>query len=275
MAKAGMIPAKWLHSRYRVSVDRRILLLPARWHGRGRPVEVVCISMVMRLDFFLAHGTGLSRKQVKILIGKGAVRVDGEARPKANTRVTEGQAVWLHDERVQLPGHRYLMLHKPAGVVSATEDGEYRTVVDLIPVELRRDLHPAGRLDRDTTGLVLLTSDGDWSHRLTSPNHACGKRYRVSCADPVSDEDLQALRDGILLRGEDKPTLPAQAERVSGRELLLTITEGRYHQVKRMLAARGNKVVALHREQIGEIELDADLAPGAFRVLTEEEIASI
>lgn len=231
--------------------------------------------MVMRLDFFLAHSTGLSRKQVKILIGKGAVRVDGEARPKANTRVAEGQGVWLHDEPVQLPGPRYLMLHKPEGVVSATEDGEHRTVLDLIPAELRRDLHPAGRLDRDTTGLVLLTSDGDWSHRLTSPNHECGKRYRVTCAEPISDEDLQALRDGILLRGEDSPTRPARAERVDAHTVLLTITEGRYHQVKRMLAARGNKVVGLHREQIGEIVLDADLAPGEFRVLTEEEIASI
>lgn len=231
--------------------------------------------MVMRLDFFLAHGTGLSRKQVKMLIGKGAVRVDGETRPKANTRVVEGQGVWLHDEPVQLQGHRYLMLHKPVGVVCSTDDAEHRTVLDLIPAELRRDLHPAGRLDRDTTGLVLLTSDGDWSHRLTSPNHECAKRYRVSCADPVSNEDLLALCDGILLRGEDSPTLPAQAERVSERELLLTITEGRYHQVKRMLAARGNKVVGLHREQIGGIKLDAVLAPGEFRALTEEEVASI
>lgn len=229
----------------------------------------------MRLDFFLAHSTGLSRKQVKILIGKGAVRVAGEPRPKANTKVSEGQAVWLHEELVQLPGHRYLMLHKPDGVVCSTEDGEHRTVLDLVPAELRRDLHPAGRLDRDTTGLVLLTSDGEWSHRLTSPNRACAKRYRVSCADPVSEEDLEALRNGMLLRGEDKPTLPALAERVSASVLLLSITEGRYHQVKRMMAARGNKVVGLHREKIGEILLDATLAPGDFRPLSEDEIRSI
>ncbi|MCK5887318.1 MAG: pseudouridine synthase, partial [Alcanivorax sp.] len=144
-----------------------------------------------------------------------------------------------------------------------------------LPAELRQDLHPAGRLDRDTTGLVLLTSDGQWSHRLTSPNHHCDKRYRVTCADPVSDADLQALRDGILLRGEDSPTLPARAERLTADQLLLTIREGRYHQVKRMLAARGNKVVALHREQIGEIALDAALAPGEFRSLSEEEVQSL
>ena len=229
----------------------------------------------MRLDYFLAHSTGLSRKQVKALIGRGEVQVEGEPRPKANTRLASGQGVWLRGEPLALPGHRYLMLHKPAGVVCSTEDPEHRTVLDLIPVELRRDLHPAGRLDRDTTGLVLLTSDGDWSHRLTSPNHQCAKRYRVRCADPVSDGDLQALRDGVLLRGEEKATLPAKAERVGESELLLTITEGRYHQVKRMLAARGNKVVGLHREQIGAIVLDAGLAPGEYRALTEEEIASL
>lgn len=229
----------------------------------------------MRLDYFLAHSAGLSRKEAKQLISRGAVTVDGEARPKANLQLRDGQGVWLHDQPLQLPGHRYLMLHKPAGVVCSTDDPEHRTVLDLLPAELRQDLHPAGRLDRDTTGLVLLTTDGQWSHRLTSPNHHCDKRYRVTCADPVSDQDLQALRDGILLRGEDSPTLPARAERVHADQLLLTIREGRYHQVKRMLAARGNKVVALHREQIGEIALDADLAPGAFRLLTKEEIASI
>lgn len=229
----------------------------------------------MRLDYFLAHSAGLTRKEAKQLISRGAVTVEGEARPKANLQLKEGQGVWLHGDAVQLPGHRYLMLYKPAGVVCSTDDPEHRTVLDLLPAEWRRDLHPAGRLDRDTTGLVLLTSDGQWSHRLTSPNHHCAKRYRVTCADPVSDEDLQALRDGILLRGDESPTLPAGAERVDAHQLLLTLHEGRYHQVKRMLAARGNKVVALHREQIGEIALDGALTPGAFRLLTKEEIASI
>ncbi len=249
-----------LHSRHLMSVIMAVF-----------PVTV----LPMRLDYFLAHSAGLTRKEAKQLISRGAVTVEGEARPKANLQLQDGQGVWLHGEPVQLPGHRYLMLHKPAGVVCSTDDPAHRTVLDLLPVELRQDLHPAGRLDRDTTGLVLLTTDGQWSHRLTSPNHQCDKRYRVSCADPISDADLQALCDGILLRGEDAPTLPARAERVNTHQLLLAIHEGRYHQVKRMLAARGNKVVALHREQIGEIALDADLAPGAFRLLTKGEIASI
>lgn len=226
----------------------------------------------MRLDYFLAHSTGLTRKEAKQLISRGAVTMAGEACPKANLQLRDGQGVWLHGEPVQLPGHRYLMLHKPAGVVCSTDDPEHRTVLDLLPAELRQDLHPAGRLDRDTTGLVLLTSDGQWSHRLTSPNHQCDKCYRVTCADPVSDADLLALCEGILLRGEDAPTLPAGAERLGGNQLRLTIHEGRYHQVKRMLAARGNKVVALHREQIGEIALDVALAPGEFRPLSEDEI---
>ena len=255
-----MIPAMALRSRHLMSVIMTV-----------SPVTV----LPMRLDYFLAHSAGLTRKEAKQLISRGAVTVEGEARPKANLQLRDGQGVWLHGEPVQLPGHRYLMLHKPAGVVCSTDDPEHRTVLDLLPAELRQDLHPAGRLDRDTTGLVLLTTDGQWSHRLTSPNHQCDKRYRVTCADPVSDEDLQALRDGIQLRGEDRPTLPAGADRVDAHQLLLTIHEGRYHQVKRMLAARGNKVVALHREQIGEIALDVALAPGEFRALSEEEIHSL
>lgn len=229
----------------------------------------------MRLDYFLAHSAGLTRKEAKRLISSGAVTVEGEAKPKANLQLRPDQAVMLHGEVVQLPGHRYLMLYKPVDVVCSTDDPAHRTVLDLLPPALRSQVHPAGRLDRDTTGLVLLTSDGQWSHRLTSPNHECGKRYRVTCMDSVSDGDLQTLREGILLRGEDSPTLPARAERVNAHTLVLTITEGRYHQVKRMLAACGNKVEGLHREQIGEIVLDADLSPGEYRVLTEDEIAGI
>ena len=255
-----MIPAIPLHSRHLMSVIMVVFLVTV---------------LPMRLDYFLAHSAGLTRKEAKRLISGGAVTVEGEAKPKANLQLRPDQAVALHGEPVQRPRQRYLMLHKPAGVVCSTDDPEHRTVLDLLPAELRPDLHPAGRLDRDATGLVLLTSDGQWSHRLTSPNHQCGKRYRVTCTDPVSDEDLQALADGILLRGEDSPTLPAQVEWVNAHTLRLTITEGRYHQVKRMLAACGNKVVGLHREQIGDIVLDADLAPGEYRVLTEDEIAGI
>lgn len=229
----------------------------------------------MRLDYFLAHSTGMSRKVVKQWIRQGRVSVDGTHQCKANQPVLAEQRICVDGAVVELQGERYWMLHKPAGVVCSTADAEHRTVLDLLPVEARSGVHPVGRLDRDTTGLVLLTSDGGWSHAVTSPKRVCGKRYRVTCADTVSDEDLAALRAGVLLRGEEKPTLPATAQRLSDTELLLTIHEGRYHQVKRMLAARGNRVVALHREQVGEIVLDAALAAGEYRALTSQEVDSV
>lgn len=226
----------------------------------------------MRLDYFISHCTGLSRKQAKQLIRDGAVQVNGQSSVKANSSV-DGVEVLLHGKPLQLPGHRYLMMHKPDGVVCSTDDPLHRTVLDLLPAELRRGLHVVGRLDRDTTGLVLLTSDGEWSHRLASPKYDCAKRYLVSCVEPVSDADLVALSDGILLRNDDKPTLPAMAERLTSHTLLLTLSEGRYHQVKRMLAARGNRVDALHRQQIGQIVLDPLLQPGDYRHLSAREIA--
>lgn len=229
----------------------------------------------MRLDYFLAHSAGLTRKQAKQCLRRGDVAVAGEPRPKANLQLHSGQAVWLDGQPLALPSHRYLMLNKPVGVVTSTADPGHRTVLDLLPKAQRSGLHPAGRLDVDTTGLVLLTTDGQWSHRVTSPNYHCPKRYRVTCAEPVSDADLEALSAGVLLRGETRPTAPAQAQRLGERRLLLTLAEGRYHQVKRMLAARQNRVVALHREQIGTLTLDENLAEGQSRALTEMEIASI
>jgi len=145
-------------------------------------------------------------------------------------------------------------------------------VIDLIPAEQRRGLRIVGRLDRDTTGLLLLTTDGQWAHRLMSPRHHCAKRYRVTTAEPLDDAQLTRLRDGVVLHDDPAPTRPAEARALSDTELLLTISEGRYHQVKRMLAAVGNRVVALHREAVGHIELAPDLPAGAWRPLTDAEI---
>lgn len=224
----------------------------------------------MRLDYFLAHATGLTRKQVKQLISSGAVTVDGTARPKAGL-LLRGETVWLHGETVQLPGEQYLMLHKPAGVVCSTDDPQHPSVLTLLPPALRRTLRIVGRLDIDTTGLLLLTTDGQWSHRITSPRSHCPKRYRAVLADPLDEHALQRLREGLVLRDDPTPTRPAQAQLLDAQTLLLTLTEGRYHQVKRMLAAVGNRVLALHREAIGDIELDASLQPGEWRALTAEE----
>ncbi len=227
----------------------------------------------MRLDFYIAHATGLSRREVKILISRGEISVDDDSRPKASLQLQPGQKVRCRGDLLSLPGHRYLMLHKPAGLVSSTSDRDGPSVLQLLPAELRRDLHIVGRLDADTTGLLLLSSDGQWSHRITSPKSSCSKVYHVSTARPLTGQMIKQLVDGVLLRGEDRPTLPAQVEQLDHCCLRLTIDEGRYHQVKRMLAAVGNHVEALHRESIGALSLDPALAPGEYRALTDKETA--
>jgi 16S rRNA pseudouridine516 synthase len=164
------------------------------------------------------------------------------------------------------------MLNKPLGYLSTEAEANHPSALSLIDSPLK--IHAAGRLDVDTSGLLLLTSDGQWSHKVTSPNSKKFKDYRVSLADIISDEDLQLLEQGLMLRGEDKPTHPASTKRISENQILLSISEGRYHQVKRMCAAIGNKVVALHREKVGEVTLDAQLQPGEYRELSETEVAS-
>ncbi|KAF0801745.1 pseudouridylate synthase [Alcanivorax xiamenensis] len=229
----------------------------------------------MRLDYFVAHATGLTRKQVKTLIRSGAIQVfdgaGGAVPVKPDRRLeTDMRVVW-EGRPLRLEGHRYLMLHKPMGVVCSTEDPGHRTVLDLLPGDQRAGLHAAGRLDLDTTGLVLLTSDGQWSHRITSPQHHCAKRYRVTTAEPVTRAQVDALSAGVVLRDDSRPTREAQVEVVAPLCLRLTISEGRYHQVKRMLAAVGNRVVALHREAVGDVVLDPALTPGEWRPLTDAE----
>lgn len=229
---------------------------------------------VMRLDYFVAHATGLTRSQARQLISRGAVRVDGHVRARANQKLTD-ETVYLDDAPLSLPGERYLMLNKPTGVICSTDDPGHRTVLDLVPGDLRRDLHSAGRLDLDTTGLVLLTSDGRWSHRITSPNTHCPKRYRVGTAAPLTDKALNQLRAGVVLRDDPVPTRTAEVEPVDDTTFYLTISEGRYHQVKRMLAAVGNRVVTLHRDRIGTLQLDGTLVPGNWRHLTDAEVLNV
>lgn len=229
----------------------------------------------MRLDQYLASGTGLSRKDAKRAITGKRVQVNDQLCRSTSANINTGDSVLLDGEPVTLPGELYLMLHKPAGVISATTDSNQPTALDLLPPELARQVHIAGRLDKDTTGLLLITSDGQWSHRVTSPRRDCPKTYRVQLAEPLTAEARQALEQGIQLNGEDTATRPAQVLACSEQEIELTISEGRYHQVKRMLAAVGNHVTALHRQRIGAIELDAGLAPGQFRELTRSEIDSV
>ena len=170
---------------------------------------------------------------------------------------------------------RYLMLHKPTGYVCANSHSEYPVVVDLIRLPRWQELQIVGRLDLDTTGLVLLTDDGQWNHRITSPRSECTKIYRVATANPIAQETVEFFAAGVQLHGEKALTRPAQLELISSHEARLQIHEGKYHQVKRMFAAAGNLVVGLHRESIGDIQLDPALAPGEYRALTEDEIKSV
>jgi 16S rRNA pseudouridine516 synthase len=231
--------------------------------------------MTVRLDRFLVNHAGLSRSQAQRAVRTGMVCVDGQPVRDPSRHLHEGQTVTLSGQPVLARGLRYFMLHKPAGYVSVTEDGMHPTVLDLVHEPRRDALHAAGRLDLDSTGLVLLTDDGAWSHRVTSPRRKCAKRYRVTLAEPLSADAAKRIEAGVLLRGEERPTRPAQLEPISATEVWLTISEGRYHQVKRMFAAIGNHVLALHRDRIGSVELDPALTPGDYRPLTAEEISAL
>jgi 16S rRNA pseudouridine516 synthase len=230
--------------------------------------------MSMRLDFYLASGTSLSRKEARRCIQAGEVSIDGTVCRKAATHIRADQKVHWRCHEIQLAGERYLMLNKPAGVVSATEDREHPTVLDLLPSGEHKGLCIVGRLDMDTTGLLLLTTDGQWSHRITSPRSHCPKIYQAGLAEPLSQDALAQLQQGVQLKDEPRPTAPASVSLISAHAIELTITEGRYHQVKRMLAAVGNHVTGLHRIQVGGIRLDESLAPGEYRPLKAEEIAN-
>ncbi|OOE66966.1 16S rRNA pseudouridine(516) synthase RsuA [Salinivibrio sp. IB282] len=227
----------------------------------------------MRLDKFLCETLGVTRKQAGRVLKSERVTVDGEVIKSGAVKVNEHEEVAFEGRPLTLSGPRYFMMHKPAGVVCSHEDAFNPTVFVLLDEVNAEKLHIAGRLDADTTGLLLLTDDGQWSHRITSPKHQCSKTYRVWLVDPISPETAPAFKEGVMLRGEKQTTLPATLEKVGDYEALLTIQEGKYHQVKRMFAAVGNKVDALHRESIGNLVLDEHLEPGEYRPLTDEEIA--
>ena len=230
----------------------------------------------MRLDKFLAETTGLTRSQAAKVLRQSAVTVNGKIEKSGAVKVSPDDEVCYDGERLTwVENGQYIMLHKPQGYICSHEDGDYPTIYQFFDYPLSARLHSAGRLDVDTTGLVLLTDDGQWSHRITSPKFHCEKTYLVTLADPVEANYVQACADGILLRGEKEPTKPATLEILDDYNVNLTLSEGRYHQVKRMFAALGNKVVALHRWKIGNVVLDEHLAEGEFRSLTEEEIACL
>lgn len=230
----------------------------------------------MRLDKFLSQQLGISRALIVRELRAKRVTVDGEVVKSGSLKLTPEQRVEFDgNELLQITGPRYFMLNKPQGYVCSTDDPDHPTVLYFLEEPIAYKLHAAGRLDIDTTGLVLMTDDGQWSHRITAPKHHCEKTYLVTLEQPLAADTAAQFTAGVQLHNEDSLTLPAQLEQLEDCLVRLTISEGRYHQVKRMFAAVGNRVVALHRERIGAIIMDEDLQPGEYRPLTEQEIASV
>jgi 16S rRNA pseudouridine516 synthase len=230
----------------------------------------------MRLDKFICKSTELTRSEAKKLLKMGDVRVNDEVIKNPATQVHENNSVTVNGEELTARSSRYIMMHKPLDTICSNVDEVYPSLLHYIEVDKAFDLHIAGRLDADTTGLVLVTDDGRWSHNIISPKKDCEKVYRVNLRNEINADKaielIERFKNGLQLQGEDQLTLPAKLEIITESLVLLTITEGKYHQVKRMFAAVGNKVVGLHRQKIGKINLNIEL--GEWRYLTEDEVNS-
>lgn len=226
----------------------------------------------MRLDRFLIRRGIHSTREVSRLLSEKQVIVDHLVETSGLRKIDRFTRIEVNGEILQAQEAVYLMLHKPAGYLSATSDPIHPTVIELIEHPLREQIHLAGRLDRASTGLVLLTNDGRWSKRVTEPRQQVAKVYQVTTLDPISAETAAIFASGVYFAYENLTTRPAELELLGEREARLTLHEGRYHQVKRMFHAVGNRVLSLHREQIGPLTLDASLPPGKARSLRPDEI---
>lgn len=231
-----------------------------------------------RLDRVIAAAIPLSRREVKDLIGRGAVTVDGAPARSPQEKVPPAAVITVRGQRLSCQEHLYIMLHKPAGVLSATRDPRTPTALDFLPPPLRRrGMFPAGRLDKDATGLLLLTDDGPLAHRLLSPRRHVDKEYRIQVQGQLTEADCAALAAGLRLP-DGLHCLPAQM-RICAAGAVSTacviLHEGKYHQLKRMLACLGKPVLTLHRLRMGNLTLDPSLSPGQCRPLTPEEAAAL
>ena len=229
----------------------------------------------MRLDKFLCQMNLGTRSQIKTYIRQGFVSVNGQIEKSADRHVDE------HMDKVSFRGNelhyvsgRYYMLNKPMGVVSATQDNSSVTVAELLSAQDRNGVFPVGRLDKDTEGLLILTNDGELAHRLLTPKRHVDKTYLVSLEHSLSREDVLRLEQGVDI-GEERPTLPAKVDMVDEKNIYLTIHEGKFHQIKRMLRAVGNGVTALKRISFAGLYLDGSLKPGEYRELTDQEVAAL
>lgn len=230
---------------------------------------------LMRLDKFLAETGCGTRTEVKKIIKTGAVTVNDIVVKDSALKVNpDTDSICCHGKNISYAEFHYIMLSKPAGCVTAVRDNLHKTVMDYLPKDLHRNLAPVGRLDLDTEGLLLITDNGDLSHRLLSPAHHVPKTYYAKISGAVLPEHIQQFADGLDI-GEEKPARPALLEIINAdtdsAEIRVTITEGRFHQVKRMFHAIGTEVVYLKRLSMGSLKLDETLAPGEWRYLTKEE----
>lgn len=229
----------------------------------------------MRLDKYISNATEYTRSQVKKLIKQEMVTIDGRLAYDPAEQISNDTEICIDGVTISAHAARYFMLNKPQNYVCASKDRRHLTVLDLIYEPRPEELHIAGRLDIDTTGLVLITDDGQWSHRITSPKYSCTKYYTASLREPVTDAVVRKFHEGIFLQGEKRRTRPASLETIDDTLVRIGIQEGKFHQIKRMFHAVNNEVLQLHRQQIGDIVLDANLAEGEYRPLTAAEIACV
>lgn len=228
-----------------------------------------------RLDRFLSSELRINRKDVRLMLAQSRVKVDGIVAKDIQQLVDEFSHVSLDDRVLKDNTPSYVMLNKPVGVVSATKDDKHKTVIDLLEHPAKSELHIVGRLDLNTSGLVLLTNDGRWSRHLMSPESKVEKRYRVTLKNPLSEEYIHAFAKGFYFEFEDITTRAAKLEIIDEYVAEVTLTEGKYHQIKRMFGRFRNPVIGLHRCSVGKLILDAYLNEGASRDLTAEEVSGI
>jgi 16S rRNA pseudouridine516 synthase len=234
-----------------------------------------------RIDRYISKQRNINRRDIKLMLAQGRIVINGEVIREITTIVEEFDHVLLDGEVLQNKQAIYIMMNKPLGVVSATKDDVHKTVIDLLPDELthvagsKHDLHIVGRLDLNTTGLLLLTNDSRWSRKLMSPESKVNKVYQVTLQSELSDRYITAFAEGMYFEFEDITTLPAQLTILSNNVAEVILMEGKYHQIKRMFGRFRNPVLALHRSAVGNLVLDENLATGESRALTSYEINAI
>jgi 16S rRNA pseudouridine516 synthase len=229
-----------------------------------------------RIDRFISKQLGINRGDIRLMLAQGRVVINAEVIRDIKTIVNEFDRVALDGKLLQDKQAIYIMLHKPIGVVSATKDDIHPTVMGLLPEQWQGiNLHLVGRLDLNTSGLLLLTNDGRWSKRLMSPQEKVSKVYQVGLENPLNEEYISAFAAGMYFPFEDITTQPACLTITADKQAEVVLQEGKYHQIKRMFGRFRNPVVSLHRSQVGQLKLDETLAPGQSRLLTAEEVVKI